>query len=80
MEYETAGDPVTGLKWTRKTTQKIADELSRPGVAVSSVTVGKILKMIGYSLKANRKVISNGGKSLSKEKIGRAIRAHQNNA
>lgn len=68
MEYETAGDPMTGLKWTRKTTQKIADELSRLGVAVSSVTVGKILKMIGYSLKTNRKVISNGGKPLSKEK------------
>ena len=27
MKYETAGDPISGLKWTRKTTEKIADEL-----------------------------------------------------
>jgi len=24
MEHETAGDPITGLRWTRKTTAKIA--------------------------------------------------------
>ena len=29
MEYETAGDPITGLKWTRKTTEKIAEELKK---------------------------------------------------
>ena len=29
MEYETAGDPVTGSKWTRKTTEKIAGRTSR---------------------------------------------------
>ena len=28
MKYETAGDPVSGLRWTRKTTEKIAGELS----------------------------------------------------
>ncbi|MBT8339988.1 MAG: hypothetical protein KJP07_08240 [Desulfatitalea sp.] len=28
MKYETAGDPISGLKWTRKTTQKIAAELN----------------------------------------------------
>ena len=27
MEHETAGDPVRGLKWTRRTTAKVADEL-----------------------------------------------------
>lgn len=27
MEYETAGDPISGLKWTRKTTVKISQEL-----------------------------------------------------
>ena len=29
MKYETAGDPMTGLLWTRKTRDKIADELSK---------------------------------------------------
>ena len=27
MEHDTAGDPVTGIKWTRRTTEKIAAEL-----------------------------------------------------
>lgn len=72
MEYEIAGDPISGLKWTRKTTQKIADELFLLDIEVSRVTVGKILKEMDYSLKTNRKVISNGGKTLSKgEKIKR---------
>jgi hypothetical protein len=35
MEYETAGDPVSGCKWTRKTTGKIAAELKRAGIRVS---------------------------------------------
>ena len=27
MEMETAGDPMTELKWTHRTTEKIADQL-----------------------------------------------------
>ena len=67
MKDETAGDPITGLKWTRKATQKIADELSNLDINVSRITVGKILKQLDYSLKTNRKTISNGGKSRTKE-------------
>jgi len=44
MEYETAGDPMSGLKWTRKTTSKISEELSKIGIYVSENTVGKLLK------------------------------------
>ncbi len=60
MEYETAGDPISGLKWTRKTTEKIAQELFSIGINVSKTTVGKILKKLKFSLKSNRKKISNG--------------------
>ena len=67
MEYETAGDPMSGLKWTRKTTDKIAQELLSVGINVSKTTVGKILKKLKFSLKSNRKKISNGGKSVNKE-------------
>ncbi len=67
MKYETAGDPISGLKWTRKTTQKIADELFLLGIKVSRTTVGKILADMDYSLKTNRKTISNGGKLATKE-------------
>jgi hypothetical protein len=61
MEYETAGDPITGLKWTRRTTEKIAHELANlGGIAVSANTVGRILKELGYSLRVNHKKISSG--------------------
>ncbi|MCK4487413.1 MAG: ISAzo13 family transposase [Desulfobacterales bacterium] len=56
MEYETAGDPMTGLKWTRKTTQKLTNELNALGVKeVNRTTVGRLLKNLGYSLKVNHK-------------------------
>ena len=61
MKYETAGDPMSGLKWTRKTTEKISQELASINIKVSRTTVGKILKKLGFSLKSNVKKISNGG-------------------
>jgi hypothetical protein len=61
MEHETAGDPMTGLKWTRRTTEKIAHELAHlGGIEVSANTVGRILKELGYSLRVNHKKISSG--------------------
>ncbi len=62
MEYETAGDPITGLKWTRRTTQKIAEELKSLGIKVCRNTVGKLLKKMGFSLRVNHKKIGSGGK------------------
>lgn len=67
MKYETAGDPMTGLLWTLKTREKIANELSKGGFKIGKTTVGKILKKMSYSLKSNSKKVSNGGKKLSKE-------------
>ncbi len=63
MEKETAGDPISGLKWTRKTTAKIARELARAGIAVSRNTVGRLLRQMGYCLRTNRKTISSGSTS-----------------
>ena len=65
MESETAGDPMSGLKWTRKTTHKISTQIKSFGIPVSSTTVGKILKQLGFSLKSNVKKISSGGKSMT---------------
>ena len=60
MKYEVAGDPVSGLRWTRKTTKKIAAELSALGIRVSRKTVAKLLKQMNFSLRTNKKKISNG--------------------
>lgn len=55
MTHETAGDPMTGLKWTRKTTEKIAEELRRLDIDVSPCTVARLLKQMGFSLRVNHK-------------------------
>lgn len=58
MRHEVAGDPCSGLKWTRRTTRKIADQLRTLGIDVSANTVARILKDLRFSLRANRKSIS----------------------
>ncbi len=60
MVAETAGDPISGLKWTHKTTEKIATELRSLGIAVSARTVAKLLKKMSFSLRVNHKKRSNG--------------------
>ena len=58
MKYETAGDPMGGLKWTRKATRKVAKELRSLGIEVSANTVCRLLKKMDYSLRVNRKQIA----------------------
>lgn len=73
MRYETAGDPMTGLKWTRKATRKIADELRREGIMVSDKTVACLLKALGYSLQANRKKIALSGNGSLQQRTERDL-------
>lgn len=58
MAPDTAGDPITGLKWTRRTTSKIGKQLRRAGISVSARTVARLLKDMDYSLRVNRKQIA----------------------
>jgi hypothetical protein len=70
--YDTAGDPITGLKWTKKTPQKISDELRKESINVSADTVKKILTDMNYSLKVNyKKIESNPNKVTKQSKIKR---------
>ncbi len=71
MKYETAGDPISGLKWTRKTTEKVADELESIGIKVSPNTAGKLLKKMGFSLRVNQKKIALGSKKKSQDQENR---------
>lgn len=68
MKYETAGDPMTGLLWTRKSTEKIARELQREGIMVSAKSVARLLKGMKYSLQANRKKIALSGAGSRKKR------------
>ena len=56
VEETTAGDPMSPLKWTSKSTRTIAEELTRSGHTISSVTVGRCLEDMGYTLQSNVKV------------------------
>ncbi len=55
MEANTAGDPMSLLRWTNKSTTTIAQQLARQGHPVSHETVRQRLIELGYSLQANRK-------------------------
>jgi hypothetical protein len=55
VEETTAGDPMSPLRWTSKATRTIAEELTRSGHPISSVTVGRCLEAMGYTLQANVK-------------------------
>lgn len=58
MKEDTAGDPMSNRKWSRKDTRKLSKEIKEKGFEISANTVGTILKEHGYSLKANRKSIN----------------------
>jgi hypothetical protein len=55
VQETTAGDPMSPLRWTSKSTRTIAEELARRGHGINAVTVGRCLSELGYSLQANVK-------------------------
>ena len=59
MKHEVAGDPVSGCKWSRKSTYKIAKQLNRVNIQVCPSTVGRLLKAQDFSLRKNRKNIES---------------------
>lgn len=58
MDHETAGDPISGLKWTHRTTVKIAEELRLLGIEVSARTVARLLRQMGFSVRVNHKKLA----------------------
>ena len=56
VEESTAGDPMSLLRWTRKSTRTMAQELNRLGHSLQADTVGRLLEDMDYSLQVNRKV------------------------
>ncbi len=58
MEHDTAGDPVSGIKWTRRTTEKIAAELRAGGIEVCPNTVARLLRQLGFRLRVNHKKLT----------------------
>lgn len=58
LEDATAGDPITGLKWTRKTCRNLAKELKRKGFQVEHSTIPRLAHLLKYTLRVNHKRLS----------------------
>lgn len=56
VEPATRGAPHSPLRWTCKSTQKLADALQEKGDTMSERKVAALLKSLEYRLQANRKV------------------------
>jgi len=57
IEPTSRGDPESPLRWTSKSTRKLAEELKKIGHKVSHSRVADMLRILGYSLQANKKTL-----------------------
>ena len=55
LNPHTRGDPMKVLLWSSKSLRNLESALKEKGYSVSYVTVGELLKSLGYSLQANKK-------------------------
>jgi hypothetical protein len=60
VEPATRGDPESPLRWTCKSTPRLAGKLRRQGHRVGARTVAKLLIDAGFSLQGNRKTKEGG--------------------
>lgn len=60
LDPVTRGDPMSPLRWTCKSTPKLATELRAQGHAVSQATVWRLLDQLDYSMQSNRKTREGG--------------------
>jgi transposase len=61
LDPATRGDPMSPLRWTCKSTPKLAAELQAQGHAVSQATVWRLLDELDYSMQSNRKTREGTG-------------------
>ncbi len=57
VEPEVRGDPMSPLRWTTKSTRKLAEQLTRQGHRIAADTVGDLLREEGFSLQSNAKTL-----------------------
>jgi hypothetical protein len=80
VDPATRGHPESPLRWTCKSTSKLAEELKCQNHPVTDRTVAALLKQAGYSLQANRKTregSSHPDRNAQFESINRQVLALQ---
>lgn len=58
MGEDIAGFPINLVRWSRRSTYNLSEELKEYDISVSPSSVGKILKIGNFSLRVNRKCVS----------------------
>jgi len=80
VEPTTRGDPQSPLRWTCKSTARLAEEMRRRGHRIGTRTVAELLHELDYSLQANRKTregSSHPDRNAQFEHINRQIQVFQ---
>ncbi len=76
----TRGDPESPLRWTCKSTRRLAEELTAQGHSVGARTVAGLLAAAGYSLQANSKTREGSqhpDRNAQFERINRQVKVFQ---
>ena len=60
---------MSSIKWSRRTTEKVADQLKQLCIKVSASTVCRLLKSTGFPLKSNRKSIAHANSAERNEQF-----------
>lgn len=55
LEDVTAGDPITGLKWTHRSLERLSGALRRRGIKLGETAIARLMRRGGFSLRTNRK-------------------------
>ena len=61
LDPATRGDPMSPLRWTCKSTPRLAAELQAQGHTVSQATIWRLLDELEYSMQSNRKTREGTG-------------------
>ena len=61
LKDEIAGDPMTEQKWIRSSVDRLSKRLADEGHQASASTVARLLKKMGFSLKANKRKQGRSG-------------------
>ncbi|WP_189317950.1 ISAzo13 family transposase, partial [Streptomyces brasiliensis] len=80
VEPDLRGDPMSPLRWTTKSTRRLAAELTAQGHKVSADTVGDLLREEGFSLQGNSRVLEGADhpdRDAQFRYINDQVKAHQ---
>ena len=77
MKDDTAGDPISGIKWARKAAGKISLQLRQMRIWVSPSTVRRLLKKLDFHLHVNKKTICST-RSADRDRQFKSIRRARN--